>query len=509
MAIHTFAAVDVGSYELDLKIFEISKKRGIREIDHMERRVDLGSETYNTGKISYRHVQQVTEILREFKKTMDMYRVEGYRAYGTSAIREMTNASLVLRQWEQGSGIHVDVISNSEQRFLDYKSVASRGQQFNDFISEPCAIVDIGGGSIQVSWFDEDTLIATQNMLIGVLRLYERISHIDARSSQLETLIEEFVGPQIETFQKLYLGQQRIKNIIVVDDYISAFMKSRGLEYVQCDEMEQLVDFARERSIHSVGKELGVSEDAVRLLYVSGVMMRHIARAFGAERIWAPGVTLCDGIAYEYAEALRILPPTHNFEEDIIACTEKISERYMGSETRGKTLETIALKIFDATKKQHGLGSRERLLLRIATKLHDCGKYISMANLATCGYDIIMATEIIGISHVEREIIANVVKFNHSDFVYYEEQEQASDLGLDAYMTIAKLTAILQLANGLDRSHKQKFGDIRIAVKDAQMVITVRAGVDITLEKGMIEHRADFFEEVFGLTPVIKQRKVV
>ena len=103
------------------------------------------------------------------------------------------------------------------------------------------------------------------------------------------------------------------------------------------------------------------------------------------------------------------------------------------------------------------MGQRERLYLRLAAILHDCGKYISLLNVGEASYDIIMATEMIGLSHMEREIVANVVRFNHSDFVYYG-QAQERPMGLDkaSYLTVAKLTAILRLANSLDRSHKQK-----------------------------------------------------
>ncbi len=66
MAIHTFGAIDVGSYELGLKIYEISRGKGIRLVDHLERRVDLGSDTYETGKIRPSHVQEVTRILKEY-----------------------------------------------------------------------------------------------------------------------------------------------------------------------------------------------------------------------------------------------------------------------------------------------------------------------------------------------------------------------------------------------------------------------------------------------------------
>ncbi len=118
-----------------------------------------------------------------------------------------------------------------------------------------------------------------------------------------------------------------------------------------------------------------------------------------------------------------------------------------------------------------------------------------------------MSTEIIGLSHIEREIVANVVRFNHSEFVYYEEQQNMSDLDLDAYLMIGRLTAILRLANGMDRSHKRKFEDFGLTLKPDRLQINIRPGVDITLEKGMFAHRADFFEEIFGIRPVIRQKK--
>ena len=75
-----------------------------------------------------------------------------------------------------------------------------------------------------------------------------------------------------------------------------------------------------------------------------------------------------------------------------------------------------------------------------------------------------------------------------------------------AYLTIAKLTAILKIANGLDRSHKQKFKNVKTVLKEERLIITVDASVDITLEKGLFTKRADFFEEVYSVKPVIRQR---
>lgn len=506
----TFAAIDVGSYELAMKIFEISGKNGIKEIDYIRHRIDLGTDTFATGKISNERVDELCRVLRDYGEIMKSYRVDSYKAYGTSAIRETNNRMIVLDQIAQRTGITIDVLSNSEQRFLNYKSIASIGDAFNRIIEKGTAIVDIGGGSIQVSLFDKDTLVTTQNMRLGVLRLQDRLGRLNIRPEQKEGMLDEIISSQLAVFKKLYLKDRAIENIIVVDDYVSAVVGKNvaGLEHnsVEASAMDKFLQRVRAKSVQEVSSILGMPEENVSLLFISGVLINRISKVMGAKLIWVPGVTLCDGIAYEYAEQSKLIKPEHDFEQDIIACAQNISKRYMGSRRRSETLEKIALTIYDSMKKVHGLGNRERLLLRIATLLHDCGKYISLVNLGECSYNIIMSTEIIGLSHVEREIVANIVKYNHMDFDYYEAMGRDIALTSENYLTIAKLTAILKVANGLDRSHKQKFRNIKTTLKEQQLIITVDGSLDITLEKGLFVKRADFFEEVYSVRPIIRQK---
>ena len=74
---------------------------------------------------------------------------------------------------------------------------------------------------------------------------------------------------------------------------------------------------------------------------------------------------------------------------------------------------------------------------------------------------------------------------------------------------IAKLSAILKVANGLDRSHKQKFKNVKTTLKERELMIQVDTAEDITLEKGLFTQRADFFEEVYNIRPIIKQKKTL
>lgn len=512
MGVKMFAAIDVGSYMLHLKIFQFLPSNTMKEVDSIRYGIDLGTETFAVGKLSSAKVAELCKVLSDFADIMKSYGVTKYVAYGTSAIRETKNTNVLLDLIEQRTGIKIDILSNSRQRFLTYKSVASIGEDFNKIIQKNTAILDIGGGSIQLSVFENDTLVATQNMKLGVLRLQERLHILSSSSAKHETLLDEMIGSQFEVFKKLYLKDRQIENMIIVDDHVSNLLQNKLLGgkvagYIDSKAFEQFVDSLRNDSMSEKQKRYGLDEAGVNKLQISAALIGMAVKLTSANLIWTPGITMCDGMAYEYGEDHHLLKRSHDFEEDIIACAKNISKRYMGSVKREETLETITMHIFDCLKKKSGLTGRDRLLLRIAAILHDCGKYISLYNLADCSYNIIMSTEIIGLSHEEREIVANVVKFNHMDFESYEEAAAGQMISGEQYLRIAKLTAILRVANGLDRSHKQKFKHIKVAIKDNDLIITVHTDKDITLEKGLLRERANFFEEVFFLKPVIKQQK--
>ncbi|MBQ3905323.1 MAG: HD domain-containing protein [Lachnospiraceae bacterium] len=514
MSLKTFAAISVGSFELTMKIFEFSGKNTIREIDCLSQRIDLGSETYATGTLSREKIDDLCRTLLNFKEVMKTYQVDAFRAYGTSAIRETKNTLIVLDQIAQRTGIEVKILSNSEQRFLDYKSVASKGESFRRIIEEKTAIVDISNGSIQLSLFDNDTLMSTQNLRLGVLRLQEMLAHVNAGRDQMEALVDELAGAQLNTYKKLYLKDREIQNIIMLDDYISPWAIRRAgndpdKSTIDLEDFETLMQLLRTSGTIAAAKTLGVSEEKVPLVLISAVLTRRIAKVMGAKKVWAPGVTLCDGMAYEYAEEIKMFRGEHDFERDIVACAGGISKRYMGSRKRAETLEVLATTIFDSMKKIHGLGKRERLYLQIAALLHDCGKYVSLVDIGETSYDIIMATEIIGLSHAEREIVASVVRYNHSDFIYYGYNESRGNAfaGKESYLTIAKLTAILRLANSLDRSHKQKLRGMKAQLSEDELRLMVDTQEDITLEKGFFDISAEFFQEVFSIVPVLKTKK--
>lgn len=512
MSVRIFAAIDVGSFELELGIYEISGKNGIRVIDHVRHVIALGSDTFHNGKISYHLVDELCQVLEEFVVIMKSYQADAYAAYATSAMREARNSRIVLEQIKVRTGLTVRVISNSEQRFLTYKAVAAREDEFEKGIEKGTAIVDVGFGSMQMSLFDKGLLISTENLPLGTLKIRGALTDINTTVDRTRILIDEMVDSILLNYKKMYLKDRNIHQLIAIGEGILyLFRYADGGKPQRRVTREQFYEFYERLSQMNevqIEEKFGVSRRYATLLLPSAVIYKKVLELTGAEMIWIPGIRLTDGMAAEYADNKKIVRFRHNFDNDIISTSRNMAKRYRCHSAHTELVEKFALEIFDTMKKYHGMGKRERLLLQIAVIIHGCGKFISIRNSNECAYNIIMSTEIIGISHDERQIIANVVRSNVRDFDYeLEHLDSKAVIDGGSKMVIAKLTAILWLANSMDRGHQMKLKDRRMSVKNGCLLVVTEYDGDLTLESIAFEERAPFFEEIFGIRPVLKQKR--
>ena len=509
MAVTTFAAIDIGSYEVSMKIFEMSKRISFREINDVRYQLQLGRGTYAAGRLEMETVNELCEILNDFKRMMADFGVESWRACATSSLRELENPTIILEQIYQRTGIRVEILSNAEQHFLGYKSIAAIESGFKKAIQKGTAILDIGGGNLQVSLFDKDALVLTQSLRMGSVRIRERLKELEKTTPHYDGLVEEFIRNDLMSFQRLYLKEKEVSNLILMGDFLTdtIFRKKPGENIISRAEFLEKYEDIMNRSEYDLAETMGLEPEYAALIVPNMVIIRNFMEIFKAEALWIPGVSLLDGIAYDYAEKNKYLKSIHNFENDILVASRNIARRYSSGKNHINGTTELALSIFDSTKKIHGMGKRERLLLQIAVLLHDCGKYISMGDVAECSYQIIMATEIIGLSTEERQVIASAVRYNTREFGCYEEINRETGMNRENYLLTAKLAAILRLANAMDRSHYQKVSGLSVTLKDRTLSLVVDSARDVSLELGLLKDKTAFFEEVFGIRLVMKRKR--
>lgn len=509
MANKTFAAIDVGSNEISMKICEITPKKGAKELDYVNSIIELGSDTYNTGKVGEESLNKVCDILNKFKKKMKEYQVSDYRAYASSAVREAENSTLVLERIKMRTNIDVHILSNSEQRFMNYKAYVAAENSLDTLASKNTALLDIGAGSLQISIFDKMNLVQTQNLPIGAVRIREYLTQFGADTVALEVIMEEYVSNFIVEFRNLFLNDKDIKSIIAIGDGINN-LKKAGPELnierrISRDQFRVLYQKVVDTKPEELSEKYGIPYERATLMLPIAIIYQSFLDNSRAEEIITPHVTFCDGIIADYMDKKGSFLLDKDFDQDIIASAYSIAKKYKVNKNHIQNVADNALTLFDSLQKKYGLSKRDRLLLQIAALLHCCGKFVNMNESTLISYYIIMATEILGLSHKEREEIANIVRYN---IYYLPSKEKCYDTMKTAdYLRVAKLTAILRIADVLDKSHKQKITNLTVSMKDKTMTMTVDAFDDITLEAGLVKTKTALFERVYGIKPVLKQRR--
>ena len=315
MTYKTFAAINVGSGEVSMKIYEISPKTGIREIDYVRYYIELGSDTYTKGYIEYDLVRELCDVLEGFSTKMEEYRVDSYLALGSSALIEASNCELIVDQIRVRTGLKVETIDNAQQRFLLLKSVARGMRNFEQLIDDGAAIVDMGSGSLQITIYDEGRLIYTQNLKLGSLRIREILADLEGQTDNFVNVMEDYIGNYIDTFSRLFMHERKVRHIIAVGEEMESIVKIIGSDGRK-NHMERHAFDAVCGSVLAAGEEelsakYSIPYELATVLKPAIIVYKKIIEISGAEKIWAAGCDLCDGMIVDYAERQEQIEPAH------------------------------------------------------------------------------------------------------------------------------------------------------------------------------------------------------
>ena len=505
----TFGAIYIGTYEMSLRVYEVSTKKQYKELDFVRVGLDLEKDIQKYDKVSDKTIDVISDGLNGFKDVMDGYGVRDYVVNISPAIKFASNKIFLLEQIYNRTGMRIKALSNSEQKYLDLFAL-TESDNYDQMAQEGIIIVDVGGNSLQITLVYEGEMITTQHVFVSSVKIKENLRHLDMATDSPETLIEAVVGKEINAFKQLFKEFINIKHLVIIGDYISDAIK-------KAEKKNNDKTFTREKFLSAMdkvvkGRRKRVSSDSLEYRNSDSLAESFIIIYYGivqnlvTEDVTVMGTTTHEGIFLNYCYENKVLKKNHNFEDDVRTECMHMAMRYRNDPVHDDAINMVAMEIFDATKKLHGLNKRDKLLLEVAVMLHDCGRFVGLEERAQSSYDIILASEIIGISHEERKIVANVAKYNRTDLPAFDEMQGIS---LEAYIKIAKLAAIIKLAAALDSTSNQNVKAVKCTVKGDNLLVTVDTVADITIEKIDFNDRTELFEEVFNLKPVIKENRIV
>jgi exopolyphosphatase/guanosine-5'-triphosphate,3'-diphosphate pyrophosphatase len=495
------AAVDIGSNAIRFTAAEFLDSRRHVELEYHRVPVRLGHAAYLSGRLDEAKMTAAVEAMASFRKHLDTHGIEEYRAVATSAVRESRNGGELVERVRRETGIRIETITGSEEARLVWLAVMDRFPLEGRWM-----LVDLGGGSLEVSAVSESGIEWTESHTMGTVRMLDDLGSVDPAPGELNRLLEEYAN----TLRLPRLGPDGPRGLIATGGNIEALAELAGAETDDAGVSRLRVsdlDATNERLASLTNEEriadLGLREDRADVIVPAGRVYSRVAELCGAEEIVVPHVGVKEGVLLDLVEDVT----THTVhvdrqEREIYGASLALGRRYQFDEAHARQVALLALSLFDQLGSLHGLGEADRRILLGAALLHDIGQYVSYRKHHKHSLYLIQNGELSVYSPKEIPLVALVARY-HRRAEPKPHHHIWAELDQEDRGRVVKLASLLRVADSLDREHLQRVVSVRARPDGAALLLEVEGRGDLLLERWALEKKGSMFESTFGLRPRI------
>lgn len=493
------AAVDIGSNGMRCVAAEFSDPARFKVLLQDRAPVRLGHTVFQAGAIDRESMEAGLTALRAFRRRLDEMRVQHVRTVATSAVREAANQAEFLMRAKREAKLKVEVIHGAEEARLVHAAVAHRVPMGK----EPWMLMDLGGGSVEVSLADARGIRWSESHPMGAVRLLEEFESCKGDPKRFQALVAETVGTLRIAGAKgrapvgLAATGGNIEELAKLSGQEEKEGKASVLEVKQLKETLQRLGKldAKERV-----EKLGLRPDRADVIVPAGLVYEQVAKLAGLDAIHVPYVGLKEGILYDLVDGLAVHTDARARKEtQVLDASVALGHRYQFDEEHGVHVSRLALSLFDQLQARHRLKPVDRSILQAAAVLHDIGRFVGDAKHHKHSYYLVSQSDLPGLAEHEVELAAQVAR-------YHRKKEPSAKHAPFAALTpsdqrrVTYLSAILRVADALDREHRQAIQSVRVGRKGGATVLRVRGEGSFTLEQWALEAKGGLFCRVFDTT---------
>ncbi len=494
------AAIDIGSNGIRMQIVRVLDVSRFELVDYQRVPVRLGQDSFSLGYITEASIQATIEALNRFRSTIEHLGVPRVRSVATSAVREAENCDIFLDRVSQQTGLPVEVITGEEEARLVHLAVSKA----IDLKGKYAMLIEIGGGSVEVTLSEGETILSSESYRLGTVRLLQKFGSVTENLLQFSRMVLEYAELARQRIDR-EIGKRKIDlcvgtggNVEALGELRRQLLGRRSNDFITLDEIETLVETIGMMPVQERIDRLHLRPDRADVIIPAGIVLHMFARESRVRQVTIPHVSLKEGILWDMLPLVVGQRPP--IEQQVMASARRLAQKYSMDIQHGQQVARLALSIFDQTQPLHCLGSEERLLLEVASLLHDIGQFILPADHEKHGYYIVKHSPIIGLPTEKREVVANIIRYHRKEPPSVRD-ENFKDLSPKDRLTVTKLTAILRLADSLDTSRSHAIQELRVqsTSRNGWELVLVGNG-DLLLEKWQLRKRKKLFEDVFGVS---------
>ena len=498
------AAIDIGTNSIHMIVVRVRPDLSFEIIDREKDMVRLGAGGLDGRSLTPTAVSAALQTLTKFRRLADSHKVDEIVAAATSATREADNGGDFINEVDRLTGIRIRVISGTEEARLIHIA-AGYGV---DIGGSTGVVVDIGGGSVEVTLGPATRLTMGQSFKVGVIRLTERFVKSDPLSERDERRLTKHLNREMGA----YLDQVVARGFDRVIGTSGTILSLGGL--ASSDGGTPIEELRNRRvsakALHKLRKRLtsatlqerlaipGLDPRRADLSVAGSVLLDTIVSRLGAGEFTLCDLALREGLILDYIQRNSAkIRKVERYPDVRRRSVVELGERCGYWSDHAQHVTRLAMAIFDQTRSVHGFGDRERSWLEYGALLHDVGVHISYERHHRHSYYLIKNGDLRGFDPNEIEIIALIARY-HRQATPKKSHEGYGDLSGTLRRTVKTLAAMVRLAEGLDRSHSHAIAGIDLYPRSDDYLGRLRTIGDAELELWAAHRHVAPLEDVLG-----------
>lgn len=498
------AAIDIGSNSVRLLVAEASPDGSYRILDDEKQTTRLAAGLAKTKRLGKEAMNQSVAALRRMKAIAEGYGVQHLQVIATSAVREAANRRAFLRSLRERLELPVKVIAPLEEADLSYRSVA----RHFDLKSTHAVIVDLGGGSAELALVANGVAEEMHSLPLGAVRLTESYLHSDpvsdadfqALRKHIKKCVRRHVGkssfaPQVMigsggTF--MALAQMAMRRRGEDHGSIGGFELNRG-------EVLRILNHVYDLPVAERRAIAGLHADRADIILAGLTVIERLMKHFHVNQLRIHDRGVRDGLLLRMIQkAFHVKVKPADEERDPFGGVWQFAQACAVDRKHAQQVAKLSRQLFDQLQPRFGFDLADGLLLEAAAILHEAGNLINYEKHHQHTYHLIMHGDFRGLSSKQRELVANIARY-HRRALPRLKHATFRRLPREDRETVRRLSALLRLADGLDRTHMQRITDVQCKFKKGRVILTVTAPEMPDIDLWGAKQKGRYFEKLFDV----------
>ena len=509
----TFGIIHIGSIHTSMAIVNYRSPTNIEIIESANKEIPLGEEVFRTHHLSFASIHELCHILQGFHQLLLDYRVDEVYPITTTVIREAENRLGILDLLYMRTGFRFHVADMTEEVYYKFFALHHFLKEDEHVGTKPTLLLDVTSGGLGFTGWQDSTLLFQTNVTGGRLSVLEHFTEEERVSVMFPAAVRDYLHaslsslwPRIEHADIHTLVLTGFEARILVSHLSGgAPGTTQYPAVIDPEKFLEITESLMPLTTHKLMQAFEISERRAQLLLPTLLLYEEVVRTLHIDTILVMNTTFLYGYA-AWCGAQRISPKAISEQADLLLdLARSTAMRYNCNLPHISRIDEYATKLFDGLRRVHGLSTRHRLLLRMSALLHETGKFVNLRNYPLHSWQIIMGTDIFGITDAEKEVIACISYYYHRDNpgkkdMHYQRLTQEQKIVAD------KCCAILRLADALDQGHSGRIQSLTVRLVKEKLYVNYTSEYDISLIRWSFAQASTLFREIFGIEPVLRRK---